>query len=136
MEWYLKVVRDNYANFEGRARRKEYWMFYLFHILIIFGLIMLAGLSAGLSEDFSMTPLIIAGIYVLVTLIPFLAVTVRRLHDTGKSGWWYFIGFIPYIGGIWLFILTVLEGNYGPNQYGPDPKGNFDEIEQIGTSLE
>ena len=74
-------------------------------------------------------------IYIVATFIPSIAVTVRRLQDTGKSGWYYLVTFIPYIGSIWLFILTVLEGDNGSNKFGPDPKGNYDEINEIGKHL-
>jgi uncharacterized membrane protein YhaH (DUF805 family) len=66
--------------------------------------------------------MILLAIYFVVSIIPSIAVTVRRLHDTNKSGWWYFINFVPFIGPIWLFILMVQEGNVGDNQYGTDPK--------------
>ena len=138
MNWYLKVVRDNYANFNGRARRMEYWMFTLFNTLIIFGLALIAGLFAGGfgSDGPPMIMFGLIGIYVLAVLIPGIAVAVRRLHDTGRSGWWYLISFVPYIGGIILFIFMVIEGNKGSNQYGPDPKGDLEEIDEIGKPVE
>lgn len=114
LEWYLKVLQ-NYANFNGRARRKEYWMFQLFNSIIIIALYFLGLVVSG----------IFIGLYVLYALailIPSLAVTVRRLHDIGKSGWWYFICLVPIIGGIWLLILTCTEGTRGSNAYGLDPK--------------
>lgn len=123
MEWYLKVVRDNYANFEGRARRKEYWMFILFNAMITIVLysLMLIGLVTESQAIMSMG-IGLVGLYSLAVLIPSIAVVVRRLHDQNKSGWYYFIAFIPFIGGIWLLILLVTEGTPGPNQYGEDPK--------------
>ena len=123
MEWYLKVVKDNYANFDGRARRKEYWMFVLFNLLITLGLYALVGIGA-LMESAAIMYLFIAlvCVYVLAVLIPSIAVVVRRLHDQDKSGWYYFVGLIPFIGGIWLLILMVTDGTVGDNQYGPDPK--------------
>ena len=136
MEWYLKVIRDNYANFQGRARRKEYWMFSLFHIIILFCLAIIGGLFVDSYSNLGSVTLILVFIYILATIIPSLAVTVRRLHDINKSGWWYFVSWIPYIGGIWLLVLTVGEGTIGTNQYGPDPKGDYDEINQIGQSIE
>jgi uncharacterized membrane protein YhaH (DUF805 family) len=75
----------------------------------------------------------IYAIFALATLIPGIAVAVRRLHDVGKSGWWYFIVLIPIIGAIWLLILFFTEGEKGKNQYGADPKGNNDEIDSIGS---
>jgi uncharacterized membrane protein YhaH (DUF805 family) len=127
MEWYLKVVRDNYANFEGRARRSEYWYFLLLNIIIA----MLLFLSSFLLGMFGM---ILYIIYALATFIPGIAVAVRRLHDTGKSGWFYFVALIPIIGGIWLLIVLATEGTPGPNEYGPDPKNDYNEFDQIGNN--
>ena len=113
MEWYLKVVRDNYANFNGRASRQEYWMYNLF----IFIFTIVVGFIDGfLSLGF------LSLLYVLAILIPGLAVLVRRLHDVNKSGWWFFIIFIPIIGTIWMLILLCTDGNPGENSYGPSPK--------------
>lgn len=133
MEWYLKVVRDNYANFEGRARRQEYWMFVLFNILIQIGLLILIGIFGAISESLMFLPAILLVVYALGVFIPALAVLVRRLHDTGNSGWMYFISLIPLIGGIWLLVLMCTEGQVGPNQYGPDPKAAYtDDLNNIG----
>ncbi|EDP95645.1 DUF805 domain-containing protein [Kordia algicida OT-1] len=133
MEWYLKVVRDNYANFEGRARRQEYWMFVLFNFLIIIGLYVIVGILAIMSESLMALGAILVIIYALGVLIPSIAVVVRRLHDTGNSGWMYLISFIPLIGPIWLLVLMCTEGQVGPNQYGPDPKAAYtDDLNNIG----
>lgn len=115
MEWFLKVVRDNYANFNGRARRKEYWMFTLFNaiIAIIFSVLSL------MSEIFSYVNVIVS----LALLIPALAVGVRRLHDINKSGWMLLIGIIPFLN-IYLLYLFCLEGDKGSNEYGEDPKAD------------
>jgi uncharacterized membrane protein YhaH (DUF805 family) len=123
MEWYLKVVRDNYANFEGRARRQEYWMFTLFNIIMIFLLYipMIIGTIME-SETIMYIGVGLVLIYALAIIVPSIAVVVRRLHDQDKSGWYYFIGLIPLIGGIWMLILMITEGTSGPNQYGEDPK--------------
>ena len=126
MKWYLKVVRDNYANFEGRARREEYWMFALFNA--IFSMLFYIPFIAGIvmeSEALMMIGGLLLFLYIAALFLPCLAVVVRRLHDQGKSGTWYFIGFVPFIGGIWLLVLMVTEGTHGPNQYGPDPKGDL-----------
>ena len=131
MYWYLQVIRYNYANFSGRARRKEYWMFILVQ-LIIFILVML---YASLVDDLFDTPVVssILLLYFSATLIPWLALNVRRLHDIGKSGGYVFINLIPIIGRIWYIVLVATEGEYGSNNYGPDPKGeDFDEIDDIG----
>ncbi len=93
-----------YATFQGRARRKEYWMFFLFNSLIYFAIGFL-----GFSE--------LALLYYLVVLIPSIAVAVRRMHDVGKSGWFVLIP-------LYNFILAITEGNKGENEYGPDPKTN------------
>ena len=128
MEWYLKVVRDNYANFSGRARRKEYWMFFLFNMIFT----IVAGIADNiLGTDFtigegaysvSMGYGWIYLIYVLAVIIPGCSVAVRRLHDVGKSGWFLLISLIPLIGVIWLIILMCTEGNKTENTYGPSPK--------------
>jgi uncharacterized membrane protein YhaH (DUF805 family) len=139
MNWYLKVVRDNYYNFSGRARRKEYWMFMLFHYLIVFTLVMVFALIAEINateyeyDSFSFGSVTII-VYLLVTLIPCIAVTVRRLHDTGKSGWLYLLNLIPYIGRFIILIFTCIEGDKKQNKWGGNPKGmsNDYEIDQIG----
>ena len=132
MEWYLKVVRDNYANFKGRARRKEYWMFTLFNALIVIGLMIVGG-GLGSLMDFPQLGIILYGVYLLAVFVPTLGVIVRRLHDTGKSGWFYFVSLIPLIGTIWIIVLFVTEGDKGPNEYGPDPKASeVEEISEIG----
>lgn len=119
MEWFLKVLRQ-YADFNGRARRKEYWMFIL--INMIFGFVaMLLDNLLGIAD-----PVIgygaIYGLYTLALIIPGIAVAVRRLHDIGKSGWMLLIAFIPLIGAIWLIVLMCTDSNAGENQYGANPK--------------
>lgn len=122
MEWYLRVWQ-RYAEFDGRSRRMEYWMFTLIHAVVIVAL--LIGMAGF---DMIKQPLIGAGFgfligaYALAAFIPGLAVTVRRLHDIDKSGWWILISFVPIVGGIVLLVMTVLDGTHGSNQYGPDPK--------------
>ena len=115
MNSYLAVLK-NYAGFSGRAGRKEFWMFALINIAIYLGLVII-------SQVAEVKPLLyLAVFYVVAVIVPSIAVTVRRLHDTGRSGGWYFITFVPFIGSLWLLVLTILDGNAGPNQYGPDPK--------------
>ena len=137
MQWYLKALR-NYVGFEGRARRKEYWFFQLFYglgVLLVnapFWIIALtwiatgtaSGLSSGLAVGYAEIALgIVSILWWLIHLLPGIAVTVRRFHDTGRSGFWYLLGiFLPVIGTIWLFVLTVLDSEPGENQYGPNPK--------------
>ncbi|MFH6945639.1 MULTISPECIES: DUF805 domain-containing protein [unclassified Flavobacterium] len=124
IEWYKKVVFENYANFDGRARRKEYWMFFLANIIvsIIFGFIV--GFIAALISP-SITPL--ANVYSLAVFIPSIAVAIRRMHDIGKSGWYILIP-------IYNIILLATEGDKGTNEYGEDPKGYSDTIDEIGKS--
>lgn len=137
MNWYFKVLKD-YATFTGRARRKEFWMFSLFHAIIVFTLIFLGASDFFFdyySENTFGTLSIILILYIIATFIPNLAVTVRRLHDTGKSGWFYLVVFIPYVGNLILLILVCFDSQYGKNKWGDNPKGlgNLDEISQIGT---
>lgn len=117
MNWYTQVWKNG-LKFSGRARRSEYWYFLLFNLIISFGLLAIDMLIIGLGEGIS--PLY--WIYSLAAIIPSLAVTVRRLHDTGRSGWWILIGMIPLVGGIILIVFLATEGDYGDNQYGADPK--------------
>lgn len=121
MNYYLKVLQ-NYANFNGRARRKEYWMFALFNFIFAIVASLLDNIL-GLANDLTgYGPIYI--IYALAMLIPGLAVAVRRLHDVGKSGWMLFIALIPIIGAIWLFDLMVTDSNTGSNEYGENPKNS------------
>ena len=113
MNWYLAVLKK-YAVFSGRARRKEYWMFFLFNIII--------AIVIGVVEGIVGSPGVIGLIYSLAVLIPGIAVTIRRLHDTGRTGWWILIGFVPIIGAIVLLVFMVLEGDSGQNDYGANPK--------------
>ena len=115
INWYLKVVRDNYANSSGRARRAEFWNFIACNIVIT----LLLSLLIFILDDTGIKMYIA---YALVTFLPLVAATVRRLHDTNKSGLYILVGFIPVVGGIWLLILLAADGNYGPNNYGSDPK--------------
>ena len=120
MSWYLAVLKK-YAVFSGRARRKEYWFFILFNLIITIVLTMIDGAMGGLGEGGIG---ILSGIYSLAVFLPSLAVTIRRLHDTDRTGWWFLIAFIPLIGAIVLLVFMVLDGTPAANQYGPDPKGS------------
>ena len=113
MEWYLKVVRDNYVNFNGRASRQEYWMFFLFNLIFLFIAISVDGyLGLGF----------LTILYYLAVFFPTIAVIVRRLHDIGNSGWWILISLIPFIGSIWLIVLLCTDSNPNENDYGPSLK--------------
>jgi len=120
MEWYLLVLK-RYAEFSGRSRRKEYWMFTLYNT-VIYLVLYIAGLVTLMRSSLSMVFFGLVFLYALAVLVPSLAAAVRRLHDTGKSGWFILIGFIP-VAGIALIVLLCLDSTPGDNQYGPNPKG-------------
>jgi uncharacterized membrane protein YhaH (DUF805 family) len=134
-KWYATVLIDNYANFSGRARRQEYWMFVLFWVLTILAINMVSiTLEDFISVEWSPAAI---GVFALATLIPWLALNVRRLHDIGKSGGYLFINFIPIIGRIWYIVLMATNGDNFPNKYGRDPKAcTFDEINDIGKPIQ
>jgi len=113
MNWYMAVLKK-YATFSGRARRKEFWMFYLIYLIIVVVL--------SIIEQVIGIPGILSGIYTLALLVPTIAVTVRRLHDTGRSGWWWWIWLVPVIGWIAMLVFMVLDSQPGDNEYGPNPK--------------
>ena len=119
MNWYLAVLK-NYAGFSGRARRKEYWMFTIFNIIFAIVAMILDNVLGIAMAEIGYGPLY--GLYALAMLIPGLAVSVRRLHDVGKSGWMLLIALIPLIGAIWLLVLMLTDSNPGENQYGSNPK--------------
>lgn len=139
IEWYKKVVFENYANFSGRARRSEYWYFalcnFIITMLLYIPLIASIGIS-GNGEPGTMFWLFYALIiiYALAVFIPTLAVSVRRLHDIGKSGWTYLLGLIPLVGPIILIVFFATEGQPNENQWGKNPKSNFDEINDLGKT--
>ena len=118
MNWYLDVIKNKYAQFSGRARRKEYWMFVVFNILAAILLAIVDSLTGTMSEEGTG---LFGALYSLAVLIPSIAVAVRRLHDTARSGWWLLI----VLTGIGIFVILVfmcLEGTAGDNEYGPSPK--------------
>ena len=115
----LTEAISKYAVFSGRARRKEYWGFFLLVMILYVVALILDVALAAVNEDFSG---IFIGLTYLALIIPGLAVSVRRLHDTNRSGWWMLISFVPLVGGIVMLIFTVTEGNSYENRYGPDPK--------------
>lgn len=119
MNWYLEVLKK-YAVFSGRARRKEYWFFVLFNIIISIVLAVIDGVTGSFSAEAGMG--LLGGIYTLAVLIPGLAVSVRRLHDTERSGWWLLIALVPLIGAIVLLVFMVQDSKPGQNQYGANPK--------------
>jgi len=120
MAWFLLAWQRG-ADFSGRSRRKEYWYFQLFNAVVMIFL----GLFAAAFSDQGKPATIPFGlmfVYAFVLFVPALSVTIRRLHDIGKSGWWYFIAFIPFIGGLILLVFTLLDSEPDRNEYGPNPK--------------
>ncbi len=130
MQWYIDVLKK-YAVFDGRARRKEYWMFVLFNVIIS---IILGILDRIIGTDFGggSSSGWLSTIYSLAVLLPSIGVAIRRMHDTNRSGWWILINLIPCVGFIWFIVLAAQEGTAGDNQYGPDPKA-AERFGQPGT---
>ncbi len=120
MDWYLKVLRD-YGVFSGRARRREYWTFVLFNIIISFAL-GLIDVVTGLNKLTNGNGFFSA-LYSLAILVPAIAVSIRRLQDTGRSGWFILLAFIPCVGQIVLLVFMLGDSQPGDNEYGPNPKG-------------
>lgn len=129
LEWMLMPYR-RYADFSGRSRRKEYWMFTLLSLIVMaVGLVLIFGGSSGVDANgepqlgpLSYLGIGLLGLWFLGSLIPSIAVTVRRFHDQDKSGWFYLLSFIPYVGGLIALVFMLIEGTRGPNRFGPDPK--------------
>jgi uncharacterized membrane protein YhaH (DUF805 family) len=129
MEWMILPYR-RYAEFTGRSRRKEYWMFVLFNVLVVIAISAIfgrtsytrVGMFASTWTDVSGPGGILIGLFRLASFIPGLAVAVRRLHDQDKSGWLLLLAFIPFLGWFALFVLMCLDGTRGSNRFGSDPK--------------
>jgi uncharacterized membrane protein YhaH (DUF805 family) len=122
MNWYLEAVKNKYAAFDGRAHRQEFWYFILFYFLIYFALSIVDQVTGTFSMETGAG--LLSGIYALAMLVPSLAVGARRLHDTGRSGWWQLLMLIPILGGLILIFFFVLDSEPGDNQYGPNPKSS------------
>lgn len=132
MEWFLLPLKK-YVEFNGRSRRKEYWMFYLFTVLV--------SIPLGIIDEVADTTFqygsgVFSVLFSLFTIIPWISLTVRRLHDVNKSAWYLLLYLLPIIGWIWLFVLTVTEGDQGSNEYGPDPKNPVSELDDIGLTMD
>jgi uncharacterized membrane protein YhaH (DUF805 family) len=140
MEWMIMPLK-RYADFSGRSRRKEYWMFTLGLILVFIALFalfaLIAGATAGTgsSDDVESviggTGVIVFIVAYLAILIPSIAVQVRRMHDQDKSGWFVLLSLIPYIGGVIIFVFMCIEGTKGPNRFGPDPKNPDGDLSDV-----
>jgi uncharacterized membrane protein YhaH (DUF805 family) len=119
MSWFIAALKK-YAVFGGRSRRKEYWYFALFSLIITLVLVIIDSAIGTFNSTSGLG--LLSGIYSLAILIPSIAVSVRRLHDIDRTGWWVLISFIPFIGTIVLLVFAVLDGTPGNNRYGPNPK--------------
>ncbi len=124
---YMWLPIKRYFDFSGRSRRKEYWMFVLFQIIVLAVLFVIGGVFGAFNEpadDFATVWVVLIGlVYLVLFFIPSISVQVRRFHDQDKSGWMILLGFIPYIGGLIVLVFMCLDGTPGPNRYGEDPKG-------------
>ncbi len=134
MEWMI-LPYERYADFAGRSRRKEYWMFTLLMVIVYTVLAFVAGSSAFLADPTEgLGPgFILMAIFLVASFIPALAVQVRRFHDQGRSGWFVLLNFVPYLGSLVVFVFMCLDGTPGPNKYGADPKGR-DGLDRPDTS--
>jgi len=119
MKWFV-IVLKKYAEFSGRSRRAEYWYYVLFYVLILVGLSIIDSATGMFDAERGVG--VLSSLFALGTLIPTIAVTVRRLHDTDRSGWWILLELVPVIGGIVVLVFTCLDGTPGSNKYGPNPK--------------
>jgi uncharacterized membrane protein YhaH (DUF805 family) len=121
MGWYLEALKK-YAVFGGRSRRREYWYFVLFSLVVS---LLLSAVDALLGTFSSSTNVgLLGGIYGLAIIIPSIAVSVRRLHDIDRTGWWVLISLVPVIGTLVLLVFAVLDGTPGENRFGPNPKAS------------
>jgi uncharacterized membrane protein YhaH (DUF805 family) len=121
MSWFMTALKK-YAVFSGRSRRREYWYFGLFYLIFYAVLAIVDGITG--SFDFRTGLGLFTGIWTLALLIPSIAVSVRRLHDTGRRGWWILLGVIPVIGAIILIVFLAQDSEAGTNRFGPDPKSD------------
>lgn len=119
MNYFINTYKCNYANFNGRARRAEYWMTYLFYMIFYVVLLVIGTVLSNVASIFAFLPVVFA----LASICPMLALSIRRMHDIGKSGWWLFISLVPCIGSIVLLVFLCKDSEAGENQYGPNPKG-------------
>lgn len=119
MSWFLMALRK-YAKFSGRSQRAEYWFFFLFQALFLIGLAFLDGMLGFFDESEDVG--LFSGIFAIAMIIPSFSVNVRRLHDTGRSGWWLLASLVPVLGSLVLVVFALQDSQPGGNAYGPDPK--------------
>lgn len=119
---YKAVLTNKYSDFSGRARRSEYWWFVLVNAGALIGIVVVAGILSAIAKPLGVIGYLLYLVVALGTLIPGLAVGIRRLHDTGKSGWFLLISLVPLVGGIILLVFLFSDSSKESNQYGPSPK--------------
>ena len=127
MKWFIEVLTRKYATFQGRARRKEYWYFMLFYVIALIVLTVVDVVADTFNKEAEIG--LFSGLFALATIVPSIAVTVRRLHDTDRSGWWVLISFVPLVGALVLLVFMVLDSQPGANRFGENPKG----VAAVGT---
>lgn len=121
MSYFISALTKHYADFNGRARRKEFWFFALFWYIGVI-LVTVVGGMLGVAAESGLTVGVVPVLYYVATIVPMIAVQIRRLHDVGKSGWFLLVSFIPIVGAIWILVLYCTDSQAGDNQYGPNPK--------------
>jgi len=121
-QYYIDTIKKRYADFDGRARRSEYWYFQLFNFLIYVGLLIISGILGYIEPLLSFIGIGLFYLLAIGLLVPSIALAVRRLHDTGKSGWMYLIALIPLAGPIILLVFMCTDSDPGSNEYGANPK--------------
>lgn len=129
VENFKNVLTNHYADFSGRARRSEYWYFVLAGIVLLVPFYVIGTIGAAAESGLLST--VGFGIYAIIALaitIPQFALAVRRLHDTGRSGWWYLIQLIPVLGSIVLLVFLCQDSEAGANKWGPNPKTGADDV--------
>ena len=117
----MKVLKENYANFNGRARRSEFWYFMLVNFIVLAVFNILAGVLGSMSSTLATILGLVGLVYNLAVIVPSIAVGVRRLHDTGKTGWMYLLMLVPIANFYCLYLMTI-DSDAGDNEYGPNPK--------------
>jgi len=126
-EYFINTIKNKYADFNGRATRSEYWYFVLFYFIISFIAriidIYLINPQLNLTPKAEMQGSVLTSIFALAMLLPQITLAIRRLHDTGRSGWWYLLIFIPILGWLVLIYFFIIDSEAGTNAYGPNPKG-------------
>ena len=126
-EYFIDTVKNKYTDFNGRATRSEYWYFVLFYFIISLILTLIdvnfINPHLDLTPEAAMQGSVLTGVFALALLLPQIALGIRRLHDTGRSGWWYLLILIPILGWLVLIYFYILDSQPGANAYGPNPKG-------------